>query len=337
MDTNLLDRFRIGLARRHRELRQWLNGNPVQHHALEACTEQNCTEMVDRLDQALCRIDDATFGQCRLCEGEVEPERLALDFTADVCLDHYSDGQIRALERDLELAAQVQRHLFPGCVPALPGLAVAAHAQPARIVSGDYYDFFCSRDGAQGIAIADVMGKGLAASMLMSNLQASLRILGSEYDALPVLAARLNELFRYNLKLIRFISLFLMAVDVEAGTLRYCNAGHNPPLWWNARAGKAQWLRPTGPALGILPVPAYHEETISFAPGDMFVLYTDGLVETVNAAGEDFGEERLRRFVERHHAERAEAVLAGLRRAVLDFCGGRPHDDVTLLVLSAIP
>jgi sigma-B regulation protein RsbU (phosphoserine phosphatase) len=263
-----------------------------------------------------------------------EPERLALDFTTSVCLDHYTADQRRALEDDLELAARVQQQLFPCCVPALPGVQVAAHAHPARILSGDYYDFFFLGEQVQGMVIADVMGKGVAAAMLMASLQASLRILGPEAAALDALAARLNALFRDTVKLIRFITLCLVALDAETGVLRYVNAGHNPPLLWDAARRTVRWLKPTGPALGLLPSPTYRTEAVQLHPGDVVVLYTDGLVEARDAAGEGFGEERLADYVRRHTDAPADRLLAGLRQAAARFAGGHLHDDVALLVVT---
>ncbi|MDX1531488.1 MAG: PP2C family protein-serine/threonine phosphatase, partial [Rhodothermales bacterium] len=322
METRMLDRFKDALTAHRARLAGWLRseaeGAPVGC-AATGHASGGALPVLAEIDRALGRIADRTFGRCTQCSGEVEPERLSLDFTTCVCLDHYSASEVRALERDLELAARVQRHLFPCCVPALPQVQIAAHAQPASILSGDYYDFFSAPDGAQGIALADVMGKGLPASMLMANLQASLRILGPEHDDLDALAARLNGLFRYNLKLIRFISLFLLTVDAEAGLLRYCNAGHHPPLLWDGATGAVTRLDPTGPALGIVPAPTFSARTLPFNPGDTLVLYTDGLVEARDPEGEEFGEARLSRYLERHHAAPAEVLLAGLREVVTGF------------------
>lgn len=339
MDRTMLTRFRDTLTRHRDHLLTWLNGE-APAPVLDRCGvgrdgAGKCTPMdaVTALDEALDRIDHGAFGRCTLCDGEVEPERLELDFTTCVCLSHYTEAQIRHLERDLELAARVQQQLFPACVPALPGIQVAAHAHPAHLLSGDYYDFFAYENGVQGFGIADVMGKGLPASMLMANLQASLRILGPEYEDLGALMVRLNELFRHNLKLIRFISVCLLALDPRTRQLRYANAGHNPPLFWEAANRSVHWLKPTGPAIGLLHAPSFHTDTLALQPGDLVVLYTDGLVEMRSPAGEAFGDERLAHFVTHHHGEPAEAILRGLRSAALRFAGGRAQDDLALLVL----
>lgn len=337
MNNITLERFRHALTKHRDTLLEWISTD--SHHKyvhLGGANSKDVFQVISELKDALERIDSGEFGQCKECNGEVAPERLELDFTTCVCLDHYSEDQIHALENDLELAAKVQRQLLPGYIPSLPGIQIAVHAEPARIVGGDYYDFFQYNSGsAQCIALADVMGKGLPASILMSNLQASLRILGPEHDELHALAARLNELFRYNLTLIRFISIFLAKIDVESGTLSYCNAGHNPPLWWQAASRSIKWLKPTGPAIGLTHDPEYTSKTLRLGSGDLILLYTDGLIEARNPNGEEFGEHRLASYIEVHINESAEDLLAGLRKAAASFAGGF-QDDVTMLVLSVV-
>ena len=342
MNRQTLTRFRRALTLHRDRLMGWLTREATPAALSRCCLlpeghppggPEADVEALTAIDAALERIEHGTFGQCTRCGGQVEPERLELDFTTCVCLDHYTPAERRALESDLELAARVQQHLFPRYLPALPGIEVAAHAHPARILSGDYYDFFYAGDRVQGFAIADVMGKGVAAGMLMANLQSALRILGPEHDGLDGLAGRLNTLFRYNLKLIRFISICLLTVDTETGLLHYCNAGHNPPLLWRPATATALWLKPTGPAIGLASDPPYHAETIQLQGGDVLVLYTDGLAEARNGSAEDFGEAELERFAARHHAEPAGQLLAGLHHAATRFAGGRLHDDVALLVI----
>lgn len=336
LDAPVLDRFRRALTAHRDNVVAWLRDGS-RADALLGNSNGDAVEAVhpilEEIDDALDRIERGTFGRCEVCSANVEVNRLELDFTTRVCLDHYSEEEVRALERDLELAAQVQQHLLPDGVPTLPGVEVAAFARPAGIVSGDYYDFFRFRGTQQGVALADVMGKGLAASMLMANLQASLRILGPEHAALDALAGRLNALFRFNLRLIRFISLFLLAIDEAASRLEYCNAGHHPPLLWEAARGAVHRLVPTGPALGLVPEPAFACRTHPFAAGDVLVLYTDGLVEARNANGEEFGEARLAHYLGHQHEQSPGTFIDGLRRMLDRFTGGRLHDDLSLLVI----
>jgi sigma-B regulation protein RsbU (phosphoserine phosphatase) len=337
MDNITLDKFRHALTKHRDTLLEWISTD--SHHKdvhLGGVNSKDVFHVITELKDALERIDDGKFGHCTECNGEIESDRLALDFTTRVCLDHYSEDQIHALENDLELAAKVQHQLLPGYVPSLPGIQIAVRAEPAHIVGGDYYDFFQYNSGsAQGIALADVMGKGFPASILMSNLQASLRILGPEHDELHTLAVRLNELFRYNLTLIRFISIFLAKIDIDSGILHYCNAGHNPPLWWQATSNSIRWLEPTGPAIGLTHDPEYTTKTLRLGSGDLILLYTDGLTEARNPNGEEFGEHRLASYIRNHFNESAEDLLPGLRKAAASFAGGF-QDDVTMLVLSVL-
>lgn len=339
MEKKVVGQIRNALTRRKESLVGWLRDSTHKDNILAKGYQSSGKnvgtvdlEVISKIDDALEHIDSGRFGQCKVCDGEIEPERLILDFTTQICLECYSNDQITELERDLELAAKVQQHLLPGEPPELQGADIAVLAKPARIVSGDYYDFFKYKGCHQGLAIADVMGKGVSASMLMSNLQASLRILGPEMDELHNLAARLNQLFRYNLKLIRFITLFLAALDTEKKQLHYCNAGHNPPLLWRAATGSSEWLRPTGPAIGLIPEVKYRSKTVQLSSGDVVILYTDGLVEARNDAKEEFTQERVAQFMCDHRSDSAERLLSGLVNEVGAFAGNF-HDDLTVMVL----
>jgi sigma-B regulation protein RsbU (phosphoserine phosphatase) len=333
MDKENLSKFSRFLTVRRDTLASWLkSGKEKQAACMEQCSVQEVEEIVMEHDKAIDNIEAGSFGECTQCDEGVEIERLELDFTTSVCLDHYSDSQKRLLERDLELAAKVQRQLLPHTVPALSGARISAHTEPAQVVGGDYFDFFAYPNGHQGITIADVMGKGLSASMLMSNVQASLRILGPEHPQLDALAKRLNELFLHNIKLVSFISMFLLRIDEAAGILHYCNAGHNPAILWQAAARTMDWLKPTGPAIGLTKHAVFKSKEVNFSPGDVLLMYTDGLIEAQNSKGEDFGKERLTAFVEKHNHLSTDAFLTELRESARDFAG-EFHDDVTLVVI----
>ena len=327
--------FRQKLSQHRDALLEWLNTDSLhKDFHLGTANTHDVLHIISELKKALERIDEGDFGQCIKGDGEVEVERLEVDYTTCVCLAHYSDSQLRALENELELAAKVQRGLLPAHIKEVKSLAIAARSQPAHIVGGDYYDFFDFQDGTPGFAIADVMGKGLPASMLMSNLQASLRILGADYNEPHLLLSRLNELFRYNLKLIRFISVFLLAIDVGKRTLRYANAGHHPPALWNAAQKSITWLNPTGPAIGLNYQTEYTSEKVSYDSGDLLLMYTDGLVEARNAGGEEFGDHRLEAYLKEHHQESPQQLVKGLFETLKSYAGSF-NDDITLLVIKA--
>ncbi len=336
MDKDILSRFRQALTMRRDNLLEWFSMSTLQRRAYPAgAAVKGGLQIISKIKDALAHIEFADYGTCTECGGEIESGLLEFDFTTQVCLEHYTTAQIRDLERDLELASKVQQHLMASVVPRLSGLQIAAHTEPFGLVGGDYYDFFSNPGGGQGLAIADVMGKGLPAGMLASSLQTSLRILGPEHEELDRLAVRLNELFRYNLKLIRFISIFLAVIDEEAATLQYCNVGHNPPIWWQAATESIHWLKPTGPAIGLMHDPEFKSETLQLSPGDLLLLYTDGLEEARNPAGVEFGEERLTAYVKDHLNESANNFLTGLLATAGSFAG-KFHDDVTLLVIKVL-
>lgn len=333
MNKKNLDKFRRAVTE-HRDVLTTLikSDSESKKNHLGGASVKEVKEVVSEHNNAIERIDHGEFGTCKECSGKVEAERLELDFTTCVCLDCYSDSQKRVLERDLELAAKVQRQLLPYYVPDLPDVQIAAHTEPAHVVGGDYFDFFSYPDGSQGVVIADVMGKGLSASMLVSNLQASLRILGPEYSELNSLAKRLNELFLHNVKLISFISMFLVRIDEEAGMLHYCNSGHNPAVRWEAASETIHWLRPTGPAVGLTRSASFKSKELPFSCGDILLLYTDGLVEARNSQDDEFGKERLETYVKEHVHQPADTFLTGLRKTAKSFAG-EFHDDVTLVVI----
>jgi len=340
MKKNILYRFRSTLSAHRNNLLEWFGTSSMKTKTQVCdCTTEKCESIsgenmpiINEIEKTLLQIDKGDFGKCCLCDGEVETHRLELDYKTNVCLEHFTELELRELEHDLEIASKVQQHLLPHTLPAIDGIQMSVLSKPARIVGGDYYDFFCFRDSLQGVAIADVMGKGLPASMLMSNLQASLRILGPETENLHDTAFRLNQLFRYNLKLIRFITLFLAAVDTKEQALHYCNAGHNPPLLWNESSKTVQLLNPTGPAIGIIPEPQFTSETIQFHCGDILLLYTDGLLEARNKNGEEFGDKRIHKFIKSYHGGSANNFLNGLRNE-LEQWTEVIEDDLTIMVI----
>jgi serine phosphatase RsbU (regulator of sigma subunit) len=333
MDQEYFEKFRSELVQHRDKLMEWLNDDGHNKEIrLGGHSTKEVLKAVSELKETLESIDKGNFGECRVCHETVDPELLELDYTHRVCLSHYPEEQLRALENDLELASKVQRELLPCCVPSLSDIQIAFHAEPARIVGGDYFDFFASKNGAQGVAIADVMGKGLPASMLMSNLQASLRILGPQYGELDSLMSKLNELFQRNLKLIRFITIFLAVIDSDTGTVEYCNGGHHPPILFEAATNKIHWLKPTGPAIGLTRQAEFKSETMTVSKGDLLLLYTDGLVESRNGNGKEFGEDRMASFVLENHFKPPEDLVKELRDKAAQFAG-RFQDDLTLLAI----
>lgn len=314
-------------------LTSWFN-SATEKEKEQCCCDENCPAdtIVCKHNEALHRIETGEFGKCVICNDYVESERLEIDFTTSVCLGHYSEEELRLLEQDLELAAKVQQHLLPQNPPEINGLKIAAHTEPAKIVSGDYFDFFRYAKGENGIAVADVMGKGLPASMLMSNLQASLRILGPEYEYPEKIVERLNILFRYNLKLIKFITLFLLKIDTEKKELTYCNAGHNPAYLYNPTGNKFSRLVTTGPAIGLMPEAKFSSQSVKYNQGDLLLIFTDGLTEARNENDDEFGEERIEKYLLESSNKFPGEIILDLRNQVRNF-SRISRDDLTLIAV----
>ncbi|MCI0692185.1 PP2C family protein-serine/threonine phosphatase [candidate division KSB1 bacterium] len=334
MDTKILQRFRENLLQQRQNLLDWLGNTPTEKKQIHLgpAGEQEAKTHLEVLESALAKADDKTLGLCEVCHGYVETDRLEMDFTVRVCIDHYSAEQKRRLESELELSHKLQKALLPQQLPDVPSLQIAAFSQPAEIVGGDYFDFFRFHDNTHGLAIADVMGKGVPASMLMASLQASLRIIGPENDSPATVAQRLNGLFCHNIHLIKFISLFIGSFDPATRALKYCNAGHNPPLLVRSN-GEVHWLQPTGAAIGLAESFNFRAETLILSPGDILVLYTDGVTEAMNSAREEFGERRLAELVRQKAALSPQDLIKELRLSLREFIGGRNFgDDMTIVV-----
>ncbi|RPI06655.1 MAG: hypothetical protein EHM64_02135 [Ignavibacteriae bacterium] len=293
-------------------------------------------EELNHLDHLLKKADENTLGQCEVCHESVEAARLEMDYSACVCLEHLSGEERTKLEYDLELSQKVQRALLPNTLPEIKRFEIAAFSQPARIVGGDYFDFLRFQDGTHALAIADVMGKGMPASLLMSNLQASLRIIAPEKLKPADVLERLNHIFCHNIRLTKFVTFFLAQIDEATRTLTYCNAGHNPPLLRHAD-GSIEWLIPTGAAIGLIEQTEFLQNSVILQQGDRVVLYTDGVVESFNKNEEQFGEERLEQFLHNSAALPTSQVIASLRETLHQFTQTtQPLDDTTVIVLTAV-
>ncbi len=243
------------------------------------------------------------------------------------------------LERDVEIAEEVQTRLFPRRDPEIPGLDCHGVCQPARGVAGDYYDFLPLAAGRTGLAVGDVAGKGLPAALLMASLQGSLRSLAplSKDGAagatrrVAELNAQLHALTEAN----RFATFFWAVFDEKARALTWVNAGHNAPMLVRA-SGAVERLSPSGPPLGAFARADYREATTALSRGDLLVVFTDGVTEAVDPAEEEFGEARLERLLREAEGESVGALCDRIVAAVRVFEAGAPqNDDITLVVARA--
>lgn len=237
----------------------------------------------------------------------------------------------RMHERELSQAAEIQTRLLPESAPLIEGLQVAGFNAPCRTVGGDYYDFLPCPDGRLAIVVADVAGKGLPASLMMSNLQAKTQAIVEVCQGPAEVVNRLNRGMARTCPGNRFVTLFYCLVDPATGELTYCNAGHNPPLLIHA-SGAVEQLEVGGPVLGILPNMHFHEAKAAMTPGDVLVLYSDGVTEAANGADEEFGEDRLLSVVCGTDRKCAQSIVEAVHAAVRDFTAGQPQaDDITVV------
>jgi len=236
------------------------------------------------------------------------------------------------LKRELIEARELQENLLANTTDPIAGLDVAAKWQPAATVGGDYVAAFNIDDDHAALCIADVVGKGLPAALLMSNFQAALKSLASQHLSPAEVSTRLNNVLYSNIPLHKFITAFYAVVNIPNRTLSFTNAGHNPPLLVNTN-GECVRLEAGGSVLGAFPDLPFAQEEIQLRDGDRVVLFTDGLTEATDANGEQFGEERLIDLLLEHRTQSAEDLKQIIFSSVGQFCGNTFQDDAALMVI----
>ncbi len=245
---------------------------------------------------------------------------------------HQERMATRLLQEEVATARRIQQQLLPEEPPMLTGWEVAASNRPSRHVGGDYHDFLPLPDGEIGIAIGDVSGKGVPAALLMSNLQAALRVRAISGESLDRLVNDVNRTICRNTGSESFISFFIGALDPVRGKLTYTNAGHNAPLLVRGD-GTVEELETGGLLLGVFPEATYERGTVELRPGDLLVLYTDGVTEATNERGDMYGEERLMGSLVEWRSHGAGDVHRRLLDEVHHFQNGTPPDDDLTVVL----
>jgi serine phosphatase RsbU (regulator of sigma subunit) len=243
------------------------------------------------------------------------------------------------MKRDLEIAREIQAWLVPSTPPAIPDAEVAFYTRAQNSVAGDYYDAFYPTDDASAggklmLVMADVAGKSVPAALLMATLQASLRTIASEGLPLSELAIRLNHYAcAHSLGGQRFTTAVLAEYDPSTRRLAYVNAGHNSPVIRRANASTER-LESAALPLGITPEATFPSAEVTLQPGDTLVLFTDGVVEAFNAAGEEFSDNRWLTIIRGLPNLSAQQTLQFLMKSVEAFVGAtRQSDDITCLVL----
>jgi phosphoserine phosphatase RsbU/P len=241
------------------------------------------------------------------------------------------------LRRDVALAAEVQRRLLAQQSLDTAAASLAALNLPARSVGGDYYDFLNLDAHRIGIALADVAGKGVPAALIMSVVQATLRVLSSDGQiSLPELAARMNHFLYRSTGSSSYATFFYAQFDSRTRELRYVNAGHNPPYLMRVHGATlaVDELPAGGTVIGLFPKADYEEGVIALAPGDLLTVFTDGVPEALNPAEEEFGEDRLKNLLRDTAHLSVEEISSRISQALRDWIrDAAQYDDMTFVLL----
>ena len=335
MKTKLYDEIEVKLKETRENLTDWVETTPEEKrlNQLGPAGEKAIEEHLHVIDTSLEKIEEGTFGICKICHESVDSELLQVDYTSAVCLGHFSEEELRQLESELELSQVIQRGLLPQQVPEINGLNIAAFSRPAQIVGGDYFDFVDFQDGKPGLVMADVSGHGVSAGMFMSSMQTAFHTLVPQSDSPVDVLERLNHLYIHNINFTTFVTIFFGKYDPLTHTLSYANAGHSSAYLYRAVTNQEVWLRPTGPAIGLSEEFTIRREHISLEPGDILLLYTDGITEAADHQGALWGEDNLAEIIRQNPDSSAERLIQKILKALKDHTNGSSlADDVTLMI-----
>jgi phosphoserine phosphatase RsbU/P len=290
-------------------------------------------DALSEVNSALRRMDDGTYGICPTCNDTVEKNRLLADPLVRFCLDHLTSGEQRALERDMELAAKIQRGLLPEANIRFHDWHIQYLYKPAGLVSGDYCDLIppANGDGKLVFLFGDVAGKGVAASLLMTHLHAMFRSLSGVGLELDGLLERANHVFCESTIAGQYATLICGRAGAS-GEIEIGSAGHFPALIIEKNGVRK--ISSTGLPLGMFSKSTYTIDRVNLGPGDSLVLYTDGISEAANAQGEEYGVSRIMRVVGERHGWKPQELLTACLKDVNNFSSGtRQLDDQTLMVI----
>jgi phosphoserine phosphatase RsbU/P len=241
------------------------------------------------------------------------------------------------LEREMHLAADIQRRILPRGAPEVPGYQLLGWNRPARQIGGDYYDLFRREDGHVGLVVGDVSGKGMPAALMVSTLHSALHLLLDHAGFGPALLEQLNRHVLESSAANKFITLVLADLEPASGRLTYLNAGHNPGLLLR-RGGGVEELGSTGLPIGVLPGSRFQAREVVLDPGDLLCLYSDGITEAESPAEEEFGTRRLLALLGEQSDRPLPGILEAVQAATASFSAGLPQgDDQTLVLLRRTP
>ena len=293
----------------------------------------NLNKLLNEVDAALNEMAEGIYGICKVCDEPIETDRLLADPLLTLCLPHLTEMQQRALESDLETAGKIQRALLPEKEIKTDDWEFAHHYRPAGIVSGDFCDLIPAEDGSYIFVLGDVSGKGVSASLMMSNLHALIHTLQSFNLPLNEIMERANRLFCESILPGSFATMVLGKV-VPDGTLEISVAGHNPPFVF--RDGVVTSISATGIPVGLFCTAQYETKRLSFSTNDFLFLYTDGLSEaSVNHT--EYGAKRIQKHLEGLTGLSSIEIITNVMLQHQIFLGkNKPEDDVTVAAIRKI-
>jgi sigma-B regulation protein RsbU (phosphoserine phosphatase) len=242
------------------------------------------------------------------------------------------------MEDELNIAREIQQGLLPEKLPSIPGFDIAALTIPSKEVGGDYYDIITRQNGEFILAIGDVSGKGTPAALLMANVQAALRALAPHCTSVSETTGQINDLTCANTRSgSKFITFFWGILDAQTHQFRFSNAGHNPPYLLRTN-GTIEGLEEGGLILGVFKtMTPYAEASVTLSPGDVLVMYTDGVSEAMNQSNDQFTEEQLEVILKESTHLSAKEIIQRVQQALESHTQGTPQsDDITMLVLKAV-
>lgn len=246
-------------------------------------------------------------------------------------------AELEARKAELRIAAEIQQTFLPAKISVPEGYEIAAISIPAREIGGDFYDVIALGGGRTGIAVADVSGKGVPAALFMALSRTVLRAAAVWHKDADETLNDANQVIARDAETGMFVTIFYAVLDPVRNTLEYVNAGHNPPLFLAATAEAPVPLMPTGIAAGALEESRYSQACRPLEPGDLLVMYTDGVTEATDGSNEMYGEERLVSCVLANRSKPAEEVMAAVQGDLMEFCAGEAQfDDITILVLKVV-
>jgi len=298
----------------------------------------NLLQLLEQVDRALERVDHGSYGVCEVCKTSVEAERLFADPLTEICLDCLKPSEQRALEQDLNLAARIQAGLLPKRGFSAAGWNVAYHYEPAGQVSGDYFDYIKVDDERLGVAIADVSGKGIPASLIMAICRSVLRSQAIGNPSPADVLQKVNRQLYPDIKEDMFISMAYLVLDHARSAVTLARAGHDAPLLYRAKSKTVEQLKTPGMVVGIDSGDVFDRLTTDVAveleAGDCILLYTDGITEALDNEGNEFGLERTTAAFRSSAKEGAQAMVNRLIDDLRNFVGSTPqNDDITLITI----